>query len=128
MHYFSMAFFSDRLLVTAAGGCAPLGCQAGRTHTPAPAPSERARPGKTWAGTVPCGALHIWLVCGLSCCPANTHPPCSCEVMQRQKCALCFCVEAEALAARLAFIEGRWTPLPQMPKRSGLPQGWRVKA
>ena len=73
-------------------GWVTLGCHAGRTRTLAPAPSERARPGKTRAGTVPCGALRVRLACGLSCRPAKAHRPHSREVTLRQKCALFFLI------------------------------------
>src|SRR5712691_7551311 len=114
--------------VSPAGGCASLGCHAGRTGTLAPAPSGRAGPGKTVAGTAPRGALHVWPACGSSCHPATAHRPSRREVTQRQKCALFFlAVAVEVLESRIAFVEGRWTPLPQMPKRSGLvSQGTRV--
>jgi len=76
--------------VSPADGCASLGCHAGRTGTLAPAPSGRAGPGKTVAGTVPRGALHVWPARGSSCRPVTARRSSRREVTRRQKCALFF--------------------------------------
>jgi hypothetical protein len=39
-------------------------------------------------------------------------------------CLILLAVAAKAQETRVACVEDRWTPLSQMPKRSGLPQGW----
>jgi hypothetical protein len=99
--------------VTAAGGYTPLEWSRGQDTHAGKACSERAGPGKMGTGMEPCSALRVWLAHRASCHPAHARWPRNGAVTQRQKCALFFLyVEVEALEARLAFIEGHWTPLP----------------
>src|SRR5262245_61248245 len=91
----------------------PTGMSRGQDTHAGKACSERAGLGKTGTGAEPCSALRVWLAHRVSCHLANARWPRNCEATQRQKCTLFFLyVEVGSLEARLACIEGHWTPLP----------------